>query len=162
MDTLLLSGTLYAYSTTSSFCRPGTMPPNGSANPSAPTSRADDGGSLLLVYGPWHQGIHSALRCNDYSAVRFVGDPSPSAKVHPRRGLLIPSGLGWTAAHFACAVQSSMGRPGSGGDAELAVARLDGEHSGRLVQFLAAFLAVLLSLFLPPSLKLRNLVPSHF
>ena len=42
------------------------------------------------------------------------------------------------------------------------LARLDGEHSGRLVQFLAAFLAGLLSLFSPPSLKLRNLVPSLF
>ena len=42
------------------------------------------------------------------------------------------------------------------------LARLDGEHSGRLVQFLAAFLAGPLSLFLPHTLKLRNLVGSHF
>ena len=40
------------------------------------------------------------------------------------------------------------------------LATLDWEHSGRLVQFLAAFLAGLLSLFLPHTLKLRNLVAS--
>ena len=42
------------------------------------------------------------------------------------------------------------------------LARLDGEHSGRLVQCLAAFLASLFSLFLPSSLEPRNLVASLF